>query len=52
MITHAQTIDIADADFDDSEQLLSFNTLGVSIKVTGDDTADNIGGALGTAAAS
>jgi flagellin len=42
----AQTISIADADFDDNEQVLSFNTLGVSLKVTGDDTAANIGGAL------
>ncbi|PAE25842.1 flagellin [Bacillus sp. 7894-2] len=42
----AQTIDIKDADFDDNEETLSFNTLGVSITVTGDDTAANIGGAL------
>ncbi|WP_042337775.1 flagellin N-terminal helical domain-containing protein [Bacillus andreraoultii] len=42
----AQTINIKDADFDDNEETLSFNTLGVSITVTGDDTAANIGGAL------
>ncbi|MGG3912666.1 flagellin [Rossellomorea vietnamensis] len=42
----AQTISIADADFDDSEEVLSFNTLGVSLKVTGDDDAATIGAAL------